>query len=461
MKPKALIFVEVDVVVRHFLHNGSFDALARDFDLTFVFNTPRHKRLTGVDPAALDLPGDYVVLPVPDDRSVLWKRLFLTDRLRWRRGDQARALRSFFRKNLGWKASLELGTYALPGVFQLFRWLTLQRLRSHANTALDELIARERAAVLIHPCVMEGMYINDVIEAGKRLAIPSVIIMNSWDNPSTKQSMVCAPDWLLVWGPQTQAHAVEYAGIDIERVVPFGTAQFEVYRTEPRIDRAAFCERNGLKLDHKILLYAGSSTGTAEIEHLALLNRAIAEGELPGNTIILYRPHPWGGGGARGEQLLDTDWPHVVIESTMRVYLEKVRSGTAEKFLSDYRDTHDVLSNIDALISPLSTIIVEGALHRKPVMCFMPLEDSSSHFRHNASFRHFREMIDMPEFNTTFGLASLVPGARKLLAATDDEVHKDKLEAACEFFVSRFDTPYSERLAVFLKDMVLADQELT
>ena len=29
--------------------------------------------------------------------------------------------------------------------------------------------------------------------------IPLIVIMNSWDNPSTKRAVIGKPDWLLVW----------------------------------------------------------------------------------------------------------------------------------------------------------------------------------------------------------------------------------------------------------------------
>ena len=37
--------------------------------------------------------------------------------------------------------------------------------------------------------------------------------MNSWDNPSTKRSIVGNPDWFFVWGDQTKNHAIKYMNI--------------------------------------------------------------------------------------------------------------------------------------------------------------------------------------------------------------------------------------------------------
>ena len=49
---KVLVFVEHDIIVRHFLHSRVFEALARKHEVVFVFPEKGHKRVTG-DPSAL------------------------------------------------------------------------------------------------------------------------------------------------------------------------------------------------------------------------------------------------------------------------------------------------------------------------------------------------------------------------------------------------------------------------
>ena len=74
---KALIFIEVDVVVRHFLHSGAFDDLGKHHLLTFVFPEIGNKRMGDLDPATLHLPGKVKHLPVHEERRRLWKRLLI------------------------------------------------------------------------------------------------------------------------------------------------------------------------------------------------------------------------------------------------------------------------------------------------------------------------------------------------------------------------------------------------
>ena len=80
------------------------------------------------------------------------------------------------------------------------------------------------------------------------------------------------------------------------------------------------------------------------------------------NISILYRPHPWGGGGNRGNEILNHNWKHVKIESYSKKYLKSLRNKGYHMTFPDYSDTHIVLSHVDFVISPLSTILIEAAL---------------------------------------------------------------------------------------------------
>ncbi|MBF0283384.1 MAG: hypothetical protein HQL51_02895 [Magnetococcales bacterium] len=452
---KILVFVEADVVVRHFLHSRAFDHLAAHHDLRFLFPEPGFSRMGAVDAAALELPSPREILPVPKDRLQVWREYFIVGKLRWRpwESPQAKAVRLFNRKNFNWKGQLLYSTLALPGIYALYRAWNRQRLAKMPYVGLEQLLERERPDLLIHPCVLTGGYLNDLTLVSRERGIPLLVIMNSWDNPSTKQSMVGEPDWLLVWGEQTRRHAIDYMGVSPQRVIPFGAAQFELYRHPAAMTRERFCALHGVEAERKLLLYAGSSKGAAEIAHLDHLEAAIESGALPDVTVI-YRPHPWGAGGKGGAAILDRPWRHVRIEQTMRGYLEGVRAGTAhEKSLPDYRHTHDTLSSIDALISPLSTIILEGAMHGKPACCFLP-DDDSAHLKGEMQMIYFKEMFEMPEIVKAWGIGELVPAAQTLIAQSRDPAFASRLGAAMEPIVHPFNRPYGERLTEFCEQAV-------
>jgi hypothetical protein len=447
-----LVVIDHDIIVRHFLHSHVFDDLAKNHRLIFVFPEQGYKRVKS-EIGAGDVSGAAIRhLTVFVDRLKVWQHLMLADMLRWRAGRHFAAMRRVHRRASKRRVALLYSVFALPGVFQLFRAWSHFQIKRLPYADLEALLDRERPDVIIHPSVLAGVFINDLVPESRRRRIPLIVIMNSWDNPSTKRAMTGQPDWLLVWGPQTQAHAVKFLGMPRDRVLCFGAAQFDVFRNSPRIDREEFCRRNGIDdPGARLLLYAGSSKGTDEFGHLCELDDAIARGDL-GNAIVIYRPHPWGDGGKGGDRMLGRAWRHVRIESTMRGYLERVKVGQPGITMPDYRDTHDLLASVDALLSPLSTIIIEGALHGKPVMCFLPDEDDKAgHYSVALPLTHFDELFAEPRFLVVRGNNGLIAGARALLERVGDERFAADLRLATRQFVSEFDQPYGERLVEFVE----------
>jgi hypothetical protein len=447
---RVAIFVENDIIYRHFIQSRAFAKLARDANVTFVFAAPsvENKRLT-VPLDAAEIGAPIELLPVEPQRVFYWRRLFQVSQLVWRRGAEWKHLRAITRYLIGRNASILYTMFAMPGVYQVFRRLTYRKINK-LPSRMEQLVKRLKPDVLVHPTVFDGYFINDFVLIGRRLGIPTVAIMNSWDNPSTKRTVIGQPDWVLVWGPQTHAHAVTYMGLDPSRAISFGAAQFEVYERPPRISREEFCRRHGIDPCKRILLYAGSSKGTDEFEHLRTIDAAIDRGELA-KLAVVYRPHPWGAGGYKGARLLDYPWRNVAIDSSMRGYLEAVRAGSEKKYLADYRDTHDVLSSIDALVSPLSTIILEGALHGKPVLCFMAEQKDGSSFDLQKRLVHFEDLYDSKVVFMAYSDDALVPKLAEILQQIGDPALVAALREECRHFVSEFDAPYSERIVDFLR----------
>jgi hypothetical protein len=446
---RVAIFIEHDIIYRHFIQSRAFKKLGREADVTFVFAAPgpENKRLnTELKPKEID--GGIELLQVEPDRVFLWRRLFQVSQLVWRPGAEWKQLRALTRYFIGRNATFLYSMLALPGVYQIFRYWTYGRINRQPSR-MEALVRRLDLDVLVHPTVFEGYFINDFILAGRRLGIPTIAIMNSWDNPSSKRSVIGVPDWVLVWGPQTRAHAVKYMGVAPERAVLFGAAQFDVFGRPARITREQFCTEYGIDGHKRILLYAGSSKGADEFEHLRMIEDAIDRGELT-DVAVIYRPHPWGHGGHKGERLISHSWRHVVIDKSMRSYLQSVAAGKKSVYLADYADTHDLLSCVDALVSPLSTIILEGALHGKPVLCLLAERKGQSSFDLQKGLVHFKDMYDCPSILMAHSEGELLPKIGELIGRVGDAAFASSLRAACRHFVFGFDRPFSERIVDFV-----------
>ena len=339
----------------------------------------------------------------------------------------------------------------MPVVYSVFKLCSVVYLKYKSNKVFEKLLEDNHPDILLHPSVLAGLFIDDLIYYAKKQRIKSLVIMNSWDNPSTKQSVFGKPDWLFVWGEQTFKHAKRFMGINSDRIKKFGAAQFDLFRKEADISRDEFCEINNIDKNKRILLYAGSSKGSDEFEHLQFMDTLIETNYLQDVTIV-YRPHPWGGGGKNGHRIIDSKWKNIIIDVTMRDYLNNIKSDNKKMSYPDYSNTHNLLSSVDAVISPLSTIILEAAMHGKPVMCFLPDDkDLNIHLELAKTLVHFDDMYNMEEILVAHGKSELKNKVKILLEQSNSKSFSERLKKRVEYFVEPYSTPYGERLVEFIE----------
>ena len=450
---KVLVFVDHDILCRHFLMNGALAPLVAAADVRFVFPDDEGKRIK-IDPARLLLGAPFERLAIDAERQVVWRWLLYADQLKLRRGAHERAVRRIRWRSLGWKAASLLTLAGLPVGRSILNRMVNRRLASRPNLALAALLDREKPDAVLHPTVLDGVFINDLVTECQARGTPLVLAMNSWDNPATKRAVVGKPDWLLVWGPQTCEHAKRFMAMDANRTVPFGAAQFDVFREKPRVDRVQFAVQHGIDPASRIVLFAGSNAMTDEFAVLAALDQAIDDGRLPGMSVV-YRPHPWGGGGRDGNRLASANWRHVKLHHAMRDYVSRLAAGPVGITLPDYRDTHDLLSAVDAVISPLSTILLEAALHAKPIIVYAPSSaDGAELTGDRLPLLHFEDFLRLPGVALAKSIDGLVAELHAVAAPVAGAEIGGRLQKAAEIFVAPFERPWRERLVDFLRDVV-------
>jgi len=441
------VFVDHDIVVRHFVLSGALAALCADHDVVFVF--PEGHRRVRVDLDALSIPR-FRTIPVDETRAYRYRRLYFATVLKNIRGGlEHDLLMGLWRKLLGRRGFWESWAWSWPVTHPLYRWWTLRKVGE--NAALDRLLAEERPDVILHPTVLEGLFVSDLARWGTRHGTPTVFIMNSWDNPSTKAMLTEHPDRLVVWGEQTAKDAMRHLKTPADRIVRLGAAQFDIYRRPPKISPAQFRRKLGVPAGAKILLYAGSSKGLNESRHLQLLEQAIEGGTLR-NCFVVYRPHPWRQYPEGEADFFSLSWKHVVMEPSMEACYRQSRDGRRIHVeLADYEDTHVALSAADGVISPLSTILLEAALHGKPVAAYLPDEDIGDFTLYAVGkMTFFKDFFEKVACITCEDASRFVENCAALLRMTDEPDIDARLKRECEYFVEPSDRPYAERLGALI-----------
>jgi len=230
-------------------------------------------------------------------------------------------------------------------------WLFRAILRMTAPRVLPSDVAP--TAILAYTPV-RSFFIDDLIRDARRRHIPLLALVNNWDNLNTK-SFLETPSYLGVWGEQGFLIARLMHLIPAHRIFVTGAPRFDVYRREVSSGDAR--ARLGVPAGARVLLFCGAGVSFEETSLLDELDAAIETGRLPKDLLVLYKPHPMRFKRSAEKAFDETAYRHI-----RRVNLGE-RSLTALQFYPD------LLASADALISPFSSMVIEGARFGLPALC--------------------------------------------------------------------------------------------
>lgn len=445
-KTKISVFVDHDMMIRNFINTGALAELDEVYDVEYVF--PSHKRVT-VDIDKLPLKRSRMH-PIDDRRCNLLSRLQHVAVVRKfrRRGDEVgRTLLEFYRSAWGAKWYYICSCLAYFPMWPLYQWHI--RYKAGRDEWLMDYIKERNPEVLVYPTVLVGLYVSDIPTHAQCMQKKSLFLMNSWDNPSIKAMASKHPDLLAVWGEQSREDAVNILGMKPESVAICGAAQFEVYKKIPQSSRESFLEKNGLDPRKKTFLYAGSSKGLDEMNHLKKIENAILSRGLE-DWQVLYRPHPWKCFASGEANFFDCEWIRTKMDSVcVGLYQKGFRNERFSVSESDYNHAHTTLSSVDCVMSPLSSFLLEAAMHGKPICAYSDDEEGASKqfriaTRHMLHFKAFFEKLDAMVCASS---GCLEQTAADLIKRTDSDLQwGHQLQKQSEYFVEPGQMSYASRV---------------
>ena len=120
-KENILIFIDADVVVRHFLDSGVFSTLEKSYNIILIFPPANYNRIPGT-PDISSWGYKSTRIEIPKRRRDLLYRLFLIDRCKIRSDAEWIKIRNGWMKMIGWKSSIQFTIYSLPILSNLIKY---------------------------------------------------------------------------------------------------------------------------------------------------------------------------------------------------------------------------------------------------------------------------------------------------------------------------------------------------
>ena len=160
----------------------------------------------------------------------------------------------------------------------------------------DEIARHAPDAVLVSPLVSLGSPQSNWLRAARKLGIPTVLPVASWDNLSNKGVLKETPTLTIVWNEAQADEAVTLHAVPRGRVAVTGAHSFDHwFERAPSTTRAEYAQRVGLPDDHPFFLYVCSSKFIAGDERPFVaewLQHFRSRAELRDLNVVV-RPHPF------------------------------------------------------------------------------------------------------------------------------------------------------------------------
>lgn len=197
----------------------------------------------------------------------------------------------------------------------------------------------------------KDLIFDDLMYYSKKFKTNTNIICTNWDNATTKPYKI-KPDTAYCWGKETSYLSEKIHKINSN---PIGSIRFERHLINKQKYKHLTTDKikNKLNLSTKLnyILFAGVTYPFDELRSLKILSEVIKNKKL--NVKILYKPHPYG-----------------------RIKIPKERIDLLENIdiiqgasVNDFDNYFLLLNSIEGIISPYSTLVLEGIFFNKPALC--------------------------------------------------------------------------------------------
>ena len=244
----------------------------------------------------------------------------------------------------------------------LGRWLRGYERSPESTALLREL--RPAALLCTGPFQFEQ---PAIVASAQRLGIPTMALIPSWDNVSTKNRMLFQYDGYLVWSERTRQELHErYPHTRTRPVYVVGAPQFDVF-FQPRfhVSREAFCAANGLRPDRPFIVYAVGSPNflKGEPDGAEYLARRVAAGDL-GDVQLLVRPHPIHDNAEMVHRFAGLG-DRVRLQATSRPGTPLTARSQDEHAIVDWVNT---FRHADVVVNLSSTVTIDAAIFDRPIV---------------------------------------------------------------------------------------------
>ena len=184
------------------------------------------------------------------------------------------------------------------------------------------------------------------------------VLINNWDNLSSKGSFWYKPEFLGVWGQQMKEHAANIQNIPKKNIFITGSPTYTRYfQIRNRKIKSPY--------KYKYLLFFGPALPFDELKVLDNLDKILTNNKKIFKSIkIIYRPHPFRQTRESEDNFFKKKYKKIILDNQSKTYYRKKRSS----FYPALKYYPALIQNSELVIAPLSTMLLESLIFYKKIL---------------------------------------------------------------------------------------------
>lgn len=300
---------------------------------------------------------------------------------------------------------------------------------------LVDIITQIQPDIIVMPSSAYDPVVMDLINISKIKNIKTILLVDNWDNLSSKSILWELPDAVAVWGEQTKQFALDIQKFRDNQVTCIGSARFDNY----------FKVRNKKLTSHfefKYILFLGQSLPSNEIGSLKIVNDLLCSKEFSDKGLkLVYRPHPW----AMNQGIPDLTKLEAVVLDPQIAPKNPLRNDIIS-FQPSLEYYPNLLKNAEFVVSGLTSMLIEASIFHKNIIALAHEEPGSYTSPHRllTQCMHFEGIERLPNLRISKSQEDLSEYAKRLLVMKGGSTNAE-IDIELSHFIT-FQGRYNERL---------------
>lgn len=430
---KGCVYLQGADPVQRYLAHGAFRQLCAEHDVTFVVQqssdivTEKLVRAHAPHPV-----GELAWVPFRTERFKVWADLFNISCIRYRRRSPSFEIRYRESRQAAPERFAKYERLAEPGQYEKHLVETDRRLGLHPE--LEATLRKLAPEFIVLPSLLLDSGTDDLLQAAHALGIQVLLLQTGWDNLCSKGLLVRLPTLMGVWGAQSAEHAASVQNMPEGRIRVVGAPHFDAFKGCRQTRDSQLAKELGISPDKKAFLFAGTLRYFDETSLLQDIDMRIQRGDLPPMKIV-YRPHPWRLRRESEVNFFDVEWDNVVMDPERRDSYEttkkKATTITSKHRTFSMHYLARLYSVLDAVITPMSSILLEAPTAGLPVMATAFGDGKHSWSADKvAGMMHFKEWFELDGMLVSRSLDTFFDDLDELLSRTGQPDMADRLRKA-------------------------------